>query len=147
MKHSNTLTIAVLLASAAMARAEPSIYPTGVTIYDPTLAYNSYVVFGGTDHKTHLIDMDGNEVHRWDYAGFPSEILDPAVTGGKRGTCHCAAVHRGAPSRRRRAARAGRIPQPDDRRARLGRQALRSSETDNSASAKIFASSELGFVW
>jgi hypothetical protein len=71
------------LSSAAM--AEPSVYPTGVTIYDPKLAYNSYVIFGGTDHKTHLIDMDGNEVHRWDYAGFPSELLDPAVTGGKLG--------------------------------------------------------------
>src|ERR1700743_2947466 len=29
--------------------------------------------------------MDGNEVHRWDYAGFPSELLDPAVTGSKLG--------------------------------------------------------------
>jgi hypothetical protein len=29
--------------------------------------------------------MNGDEVHRWDFAGFPSELLDPAVTGGKRG--------------------------------------------------------------
>ena len=85
MKHARFLPAALLLASATTVHAEPSVYPTGVTIYDPTLAYNSYVVFGGTDHKTHLIDMDGNEVHRWDYAGFPSEILDPAFAGGKRG--------------------------------------------------------------
>ena len=29
--------------------------------------------------------MDGREVHRWNYPGFPSGILDPALTGGKRG--------------------------------------------------------------
>jgi len=85
MKHRRLLLAAALFASAASVHAEPSVYPTGVTIYDPALAYNSYVVFGGTDHKTHVIDMNGNEVHRWDYAGFPSEILNPAIAGGKRG--------------------------------------------------------------
>jgi hypothetical protein len=73
------------LAAAGPARAEPSVFPTGTTLYDPKLAYNCFVVFGAPDHKTHLIDMDGREVHRWDYAGFPSEILDPAVTGGRKG--------------------------------------------------------------
>jgi Arylsulfotransferase (ASST) len=80
------LVLAALAAAMPVAvHAVPSVYPTGVTIYDPALAYNSYVVFGGTDHKTHLIDMNGNEVHRWDFAGFPSELLDPAVTGRKLG--------------------------------------------------------------
>lgn len=69
----------------AAANGEPSVYPTGVTAYDPALAYNTYVVFGAPDHKTHLIDMNGNEVHRWDFAGFPSEVLDPTVIGGERG--------------------------------------------------------------
>jgi hypothetical protein len=70
---------------ASIAYSGPSVYPTGVTIYDPKLAYNTYVVFGGTDHKTHLIDMDGNEVHRWDHRGFPSGMLDPTLVGGARG--------------------------------------------------------------
>ena len=65
--------------------ASPSVYPTGVTLYDPAKAYNSYVAFGAPDGKSHLIDMDGNEVRRWAYFGFPSEILDPTVTGGKKG--------------------------------------------------------------
>jgi len=88
MKRLSTLAAAAFataLASAHVAKAEPSVFPTGVTVYDPAQAYNTYVVFGATDHKTRLIDMDGDVVHQWDYAGFPSEILDPAVTGGQRG--------------------------------------------------------------
>lgn len=70
---------------AAVAAANPSAYPTGVTSYDPDLAYGSYIVFGGADGKTHLIDMDGNEAHRWAHAGFPSELLDPRLAAGRRG--------------------------------------------------------------
>jgi Arylsulfotransferase (ASST) len=69
----------------SVASAAPRIYPTGTTIYRPDRADNCYVVFGSLDGKTRVIDMDGNEVHRWDKGGFPSEILDPAVTGGQKG--------------------------------------------------------------
>ena len=65
--------------------ASPRIFPTGVTIYNLSKAYNGYVIFASPDAKTHLIDMNGNEVHKWDYIGFPSELLDPKVTGGKKG--------------------------------------------------------------
>ena len=41
----------------------PRIYPTGVTIYDPAQAYNSFMCFSAPDGHTHLVDMDGNEVH------------------------------------------------------------------------------------
>lgn len=74
---------AALLGGAAF--AAPSVYPTGVTVYDPARAYSSYVIFTAPDDKTHLIDMDGNEVHRWDHPGFPGELLDPAVIHGERG--------------------------------------------------------------
>jgi hypothetical protein len=73
------------LTLAGAATAEPSVFPTGVTRYDPAKAYNGYVLFASPDAKTHLIDMNGNEVRRWDYQGFPSELLDPAVTGGVKG--------------------------------------------------------------
>jgi hypothetical protein len=66
-------------------RAEPSIFPTGVTRYNSSKAFSTLVVFSGADNVTHLIDMDGNEVHRWDHPGFPSSVLDPALTGGQRG--------------------------------------------------------------
>lgn len=77
--------LAALLLISPPAGSEPSIYPTGTTRYDPAKAYNMYVLFAGNDRKTHLIDMDGNEVHHWDYNGFPSGMLDPALTGGARG--------------------------------------------------------------
>lgn len=84
------LSVRLLLGAAAAALAgaavaEPSVFPTGTTRYDPAKAYNSYVVFASPDAKTHLIDMDGHEVHRWAFGGFPSDLLDPAVTGGAKG--------------------------------------------------------------
>jgi hypothetical protein len=84
--------IAAVLAAAAVsslfasaASAFPSVFPTGTTRYDPTKAYNTYVIYDGRDGKSYLIDMDGNEVHTWPYTGFPSEVLDPATVGGKKG--------------------------------------------------------------
>ena len=79
------LFIIVAILMSAVALANPTVYPTGTTIYDPEKAWNSYVVFASPTGKTHLIDMAGNEVHRWELAGFPSEVLDPALTGGKKG--------------------------------------------------------------
>jgi hypothetical protein len=81
----STLTVALALVFQAPALASPSVYPTGVTRYDPVKAYNAYVLFSGADDITHLIDMNGHEVHRWPHAGFPSAVLDPAVTDGERG--------------------------------------------------------------
>ena len=78
-------SLAVSTLCLTNANAEPSIYPTGVTRYDPAKAHNVFVLFNGADDKTHLVDMNGTEVHRWDYAGFPSGMLDPALTGGERG--------------------------------------------------------------
>jgi Arylsulfotransferase (ASST) len=87
MKSHLALAVSFLAAMlwSAWVWAEPSIYPTGVTRYDPSKADNVFVLFSGGDLKTHLIDMDGSEVHRWDHNGFPSGLLDPALIGGKRG--------------------------------------------------------------
>ena len=71
---------------APIVHAGPSIYPTGVTRYDPGKAYNAFVLFSGSDDKTHLIDMEGNEVHRLDHRGFPSGMLDPALVATRAGT-------------------------------------------------------------
>ncbi len=71
--------------TATTALAFPSVFPTGTTIYDPAKAYNSYVLFSSPDRKTHLIDLDGNEVHQWPYFGFPPLLLAPDLAGGKRG--------------------------------------------------------------
>ena len=76
---------ALLAASPRQASASPRVYPTGVTIYDPTRAYNSFICFSGADGNTHVVDMDGNEVHQWPYAGLPGRIIDPKLVGGQRG--------------------------------------------------------------
>ncbi len=70
---------------AGIASASPRIYPTGVTIYDPTRAYNSFICFSALDGATHLVDMDGNEVHRWPHVGLPGEVINPELIGGQRG--------------------------------------------------------------
>lgn len=63
----------------------PSIFPTGVTIYDPDKAYNCYVLFDGRDDRAQLIDMQGTAVHSWPYSGWPVEMIDPAYANGERG--------------------------------------------------------------
>ena len=71
--------------AAAAACAEPSVFPTGTTIYDPARAFNSYVLFAGGDGVSRLIDLDGNVVHEWKFGGQPAAFIDPALIGGARG--------------------------------------------------------------
>ena len=83
-----TVTIlcqATLLGAVSKTIAGPSVFPTGVTRYDPDRAYNSYVLFSGADRITRLIDLNGNVVNEWKYLGFPSLFLDPKLAGGDRG--------------------------------------------------------------
>jgi hypothetical protein len=79
------LVSALTLASYSQASASPRIFPTGVTVYEPTRAYNSFVCFSALDGKTHLVDMDGNQVHQWPHPGVPGEVIDPKLVGGQRG--------------------------------------------------------------
>lgn len=85
MNRKSRLLYSLLLLSNTLLFASPRVFPTGVTVYDPSKAYNSYVLFAGPDNITHLIDMNGNDVHQWPYSGQPSEFLNPALTGGKLG--------------------------------------------------------------
>lgn len=83
--RSSVLIGLVGISCATAVKAAPSVYPTGVTIYKPTKAYNSYVIFAAPDGKSYLIDMNGNEVKVWPYVGFPTEYIDPNVIDGKKG--------------------------------------------------------------
>ncbi len=65
--------------------ASPIVFSTGLTLYEPTRAYDTYIIFDGRDGKSHLIDMRGYEVKAWNYAGFPSLMIDPKLIGGKLG--------------------------------------------------------------
>jgi len=93
LKRFNTLPVRIkLLASimllvilSAFVMKGPRTFPTGVTVYKPEKAYNSFTLFSARDGKTHLIDMNGSDVHQWSYVGQPAEFLDPAVVNGKLG--------------------------------------------------------------
>lgn len=64
----------------------PSIYPTGVTIFNKDKAYGGYTVFPTTKGAL-LIDMNGNEVKLWaGLGGFPNKILPGGYVMGTTGT-------------------------------------------------------------
>ena len=53
----------------------PTVYPTGVTLYDPAKAYNGYTVMPVKGQGAMLIDMNGQEIKLWKGVhGFPSRI-------------------------------------------------------------------------
>jgi hypothetical protein len=74
-RHRGFFAPALLAAAFTMAPgfalAAPSIYPTGTTIYDPDRAWNGYTVFVLPESGAVLVDMNGNEVRRWEqFAGL-----------------------------------------------------------------------------
>ena len=80
-----SLALALSVALVGISRAGPSVFPTGVTRYDPTEAFNCDVLFTAADNRTYLINMDGQVLHRWKQGGFPSKMIDPTLIGGVRG--------------------------------------------------------------
>lgn len=66
-----------------------TVFPTGTTLYNPEKAYNCYVHYEGRDGRSFLVDMNGNTVQTWNYTGFPSEMIDPAINNGRRGDIVC----------------------------------------------------------
>lgn len=64
----------------------PSIYPTGVTIYNPQKCWNGYTIFQAKDVGALLIDMNGREVQLWKgLHGFPNKLLPGGYVLGSTG--------------------------------------------------------------
>jgi hypothetical protein len=84
MKTFTLLGLVAALASSTLSAA-PSVFPTGVTIYDKAKAWNGYTLLSGADKRTYLVDMSGQAVHSWPYPGFPSLLVDPALNQGRKG--------------------------------------------------------------
>jgi hypothetical protein len=64
----------------------PTIYPTGVTLYHPDLAWNGYTLLQAQDLGALLIDMNGREVQLWkDLQGFPNKLLPGGQVFGSTG--------------------------------------------------------------
>lgn len=57
---------------------------TPLTSHHPRV-HDSYVVFGGPDGVSRLIDLSGEVRHEWPFQGVPARIIDPALTGGRLG--------------------------------------------------------------
>lgn len=71
---------------------QPTIHPTGVTIYNPEKAWGGYTLMPILGAGAVLIDMNGNVVKYWkDLQGFPNKLLPGGqVLGhlGVRDTAH-----------------------------------------------------------
>jgi hypothetical protein len=72
--------LAIVCMAASTATAAPTVYPTGVTIYDPARTWSGFTVLAPLATPAVLvIDMNGNVVKRWDdlnnSAGGPARVL------------------------------------------------------------------------
>jgi hypothetical protein len=64
----------------------PSVYPTGVTIYDPDRSWSGYTIFQAAGVGALLIDMNGREVQLWKgLQGFPNKLLPGGHVFGSTG--------------------------------------------------------------
>ena len=64
----------------------PTIHPTGVTIYDPQKCYNGYTLFQANEHGAVLMDMNGGVVNFWEkLQGFPNKLLPGGQVLGSLG--------------------------------------------------------------
>jgi len=64
----------------------PTIYPTGVTLYNPEKAWSGYTLFQAADLGALLIDPHGQEVKLWrGLQGFPNKLLPGGQVLGSTG--------------------------------------------------------------
>lgn len=64
----------------------PSVYPTGVTLYDPDKSWRGYTLFQAAGVGALLIDMSGREVQLWKgLQGFPNKLLPGGHVFGSTG--------------------------------------------------------------
>lgn len=67
----------------------PTIYPTGVTLYNPDKAWNGYTIMPTPDTGALLIGMNGHEIRMWkDVHGFPNKMFPGGMLMGSTGTRH-----------------------------------------------------------
>lgn len=63
-----------VLGIAGAAQAVPGTFPTGTVKYDPSRAYNGYLLIGNETPR--LVDMNGNLVKEWSgFNGMPNKAL------------------------------------------------------------------------
>jgi len=64
----------------------PTVYPMGVTIYNPEKCFNGYTLFPATERGAMLINMNGRVEHLWDgLQGMPNRLLPGGQVIGNTG--------------------------------------------------------------
>ena len=64
----------------------PTIYPTGVTIYNPEKCWNGLTIFQAQEVGAVLMDMNGREHNVWKGVhGFPNKIFPGGYLVTSRG--------------------------------------------------------------
>ena len=63
----------------------PTVFPKGVTIHETDKAHDCHVMYEGRGGESYLVNMAGDIVRQWPHTGFPAEMIDPAVNGGRKG--------------------------------------------------------------
>ncbi|MBP2641000.1 MAG: hypothetical protein H6Q66_1951 [Firmicutes bacterium] len=64
----------------------PSVYPTGVTVYNPEKCWSGYTIYQAREKGALLIDMNGAEVQLWKgLHGFPNKMLPGGYVLGHSG--------------------------------------------------------------
>ena len=128
----------------------PSVYPTGVTVYDPEQAWSGYTIFQAPGVGALLIDMSGREVQptleiKWQYtpkeAGFvvpldAARFYSPFISSAQRlpNTGRCRARTRsGGSGRRCRRCRRRAVRHAGRRSAPAATQRRRLSAADGRA--------------
>ena len=67
----------------------PTIYPTGVTLYNPDKAWNGFTIIQAPDNGALLLGMNGHEIRMWkDVHGFPNKMFPGGMLMGSTGTRH-----------------------------------------------------------
>ena len=65
----------------------PTIYPTGVTLYNPEKSWNGLTMVSAPELGALLINMNGSELRLWkDVQGFPNKIFPGGHIMGSTGT-------------------------------------------------------------
>ena len=64
----------------------PSVYPTGVTIYQPEKCWSGYTIYQAREQGAMLVDMNGAEVNFWKgLHGFPNKLFPGGYVLGHLG--------------------------------------------------------------
>ncbi|CUS26820.1 thioredoxin [Paucilactobacillus oligofermentans DSM 15707 = LMG 22743] len=64
---------------------EPLVFPTGTVRYNPKKAWSGYTLVPTINDGILLFDMNGNEIRRWNFQGFPPKLLPGGHVIGNSG--------------------------------------------------------------